>query len=140
MSSPHVMVDPGLLMSDDPVRLAGSRCDECGTTVFPAQDGCPRCSHRPMRTVALAGTGTVWSWTVQQFQPKPPYRPSGEGWSPMALGYVDLGDVIVEGWLLPADRAWSIGDVVRVGLAPAWTDGADVVHTFAFEHVEGGVA
>jgi uncharacterized OB-fold protein len=130
------MVDPTLLASDDPAALAGARCSECGTVVFPAQDGCPRCSHRPMDPHALAGDGVVWTWTTQQFAPKPPFRPSSEAWAPKALGYVDLGDVLVEGWLVPSARDWAIGDAVRVTTVPAWTDEDGDVHTFAFEHVE----
>jgi uncharacterized OB-fold protein len=115
VSDPQVTVDPELFAGTDPVRLQGGRCTECGTVVFPRQDGCPRCSHRPLDPTPLAPQGTVWSWTVQQ-------------------GYVDLGEVIVEGWLVPSDRAWSIGDRVRVTLVPAWTDERGVVHTFAFEY------
>ena len=130
------VVDPALLASHDPVRLAGARCGECGTVVFPAQDGCPRCSHHPLQAHVLADVGVVWTWTRQQFAPKPPYRPSREPWAPKAIGYVDLGDVLVEGWLLPSDRDWAIGDAVRVTTVPAWTDEIGDVHTFAFEHVE----
>jgi uncharacterized OB-fold protein len=134
VSDPQVTVDPELFAGTDPVRLQGGRCTECGTVVFPRQDGCPRCSHRPLDPTPLAPQGTVWSWTVQQFAPKPPFHPSGRPWTPLALGYVDLGEVIVEGWLVPSDRAWSIGDRVRVTLVPAWTDERGVVHTFAFEY------
>ena len=135
MTEPRV-VDPTLFASAEPVSLAGARCGECGTVVFPAQDGCPRCSHRPMEPHVLAPTGAVWTWTRQQFAPKPPFRPSGEPWAPKAIGYVDLGEVLVEGWLLPPDRDWVIGDRVRVTTAPAWTDESGDVRTFAFEHVD----
>ncbi len=134
MTDPQVTADPTLFAGLDPVVLAGGRCPECGTVVFPAQDGCPRCSHRPLDTAALPATGVVWSWTVQQFQPKTPFRPSPDTWSPLAIGYVDLGEVIVEGWLVPSERAWAIGDSVRVTTVPAWTDASGVVHTYAFAY------
>jgi uncharacterized OB-fold protein len=130
----QAIVDPTLVVSTEPLRLAGSRCSVCETVVFPVQDGCPKCSHRPTDTVALAESGVVWSWTVQQFAPKPPFRPADGAWSPLALGYVDLGDVIVEGWLVPADRPWAIGDAVRVVPVPAFTAETGVVHTYAFEY------
>jgi uncharacterized protein len=131
------MVDPTLFASTGPPRLAGGRCTECGTVVFPTQDGCPRCSHHPLQPHPLATTGVVWTWTRQLFAPKPPYHPSDDTWSPIALGYVDLGEVLVEGWLQPADRDWAIGDAVRLTTVRAWSDEHGDVHTFAFEHVEG---
>jgi uncharacterized OB-fold protein len=140
VSDPQVTVDPTLFAATVPVRLQGGRCSECDTVVFPIQDGCPRCSHRPLDPTPLAQRGAVWSWTVQQFAPKPPFRPSEDPWAPLAIGYVDLGEVIVEGWLVPADRDWRIGDPVRVTTVPAWTDERGVVATFAFEHDPTGEA
>ena len=131
------VVDPTVFASTDPPTLAGARCTACGTVVFPAQDGCPRCSHRPLEPHRLAATGVVWTWTRQQFPPKPPFRCDGGAWSPLAIGYVDLGDVLVESWLLPADRPWAIGDPVRLTTVPAWSDELGDVHTFAFEPVVG---
>jgi uncharacterized OB-fold protein len=123
---------------DAPV-LAGSRCATDGTVVFPAQESCPRCSERAVTRVALPGEGTLWSWTVQHFPPKPPYRQDGTEFAPFPVGYVDLGDVIVEARLAgdPAGlrigmpmrscwlRAWSEpgGDVVGFGFAPASSPG-----------------
>ena len=89
-------VDAGLFASLDPPRLLGSRCAACGTVVFPAAQSCPRCSGAVMEPHALAERGTVWSWTVQGFCPKPPYLPPPGGFVPFAVGYVDLGEVIVE--------------------------------------------
>ena len=41
----------------------------------------------------LGRTGTVWAHTVQRFAPKsPPYVPPAEGFTPFAVGYVDLPD------------------------------------------------
>lgn len=133
MTQRRVTVDDTLFASDDPVRLAAGRCDDCATVVFPSLDSCPRCSHRPLAAHVLATAGTVWTWTRQEFAPKPPFRVSHDGWAPKALGYVDLGDVLVEGWLVPSARAWRIGDCVHLTTVPAWTDERGVVHTFAFE-------
>jgi uncharacterized protein len=129
----RVRIDPTLFASDDPVRLAAGRCNTCRTVVFPWQDACPKCSDRPLAAHTLAGSGVVWTWTRQEFMPKPPFRPSPHGWTPKAVGYVDLGDVLVEGWLVPSAHEWRIGDRVHVVVVPAWTDERGVVHTFAFE-------
>src|SRR4051812_35200694 len=85
-----------LFSSLDPPRLAGSRCRSCSTVVFPAAGSCPNCSGSDIEQVALPDKGTIWTWTVQGFQPKPPYEPPGGQFAPFALGYIDLGDVLVE--------------------------------------------
>lgn len=41
----------------------------------------------------MSGDGTLWTWTVQRFPPKsPPYVPPPEGFTPFAVGYVELAD------------------------------------------------
>ena len=46
--------------------------------------------------VALSRNGTLWSWTIQQFEPKrPPYQ-GPLPFVPFMLGYVELPEVIVE--------------------------------------------
>jgi uncharacterized OB-fold protein len=90
------------------------------------------CSGVDVTDVALPTDGTVWSWTTQHFAPKPPFRT--DAFAPFSIGYVDLGPVIVEGWLVGRTE-WSIGEPVRLVLARAWTEGDRVVHTFGFEAV-----
>jgi uncharacterized protein len=125
-------VDAGLFAALDPPRLLGSRCQECATVVFPTVQSCPRCSQAAMAPHALADRGTVWSWTVQAYCPKPPYVPPAGGFVPFAVGYVDLGEVIVEGHLLVDPAQLAIGTPVRLALEPVITaDGGDVV-TYAF--------
>ena len=72
-----VPVDEGLFSWPDEPRLIGSICTACGTTTFPSQLSCPRCTSTDVQTVPLATTGRLWSWTVQAFEPKPPYRADG---------------------------------------------------------------
>ncbi|MFI7701866.1 Zn-ribbon domain-containing OB-fold protein [Nonomuraea sp. NPDC049480] len=126
------VVDRSLFAEIWPPCLAGSRCAECGTTAFPHQAGCPRCGSATS-TVPLPRRGTVWSWTVQCYQPKPPYRAPAEGFSPYAVGYVDLGDVLVESRLEVPHDLLRIGLPVRLALVPAWQeeDGTETV-TYAF--------
>jgi uncharacterized OB-fold protein len=104
------VLDERLFASLDPLRLAGSSCTTCGTTTFPAQADCPRCARRTMEPRELADRGTLWTWTVQAFEPKPPYVAPADGFQPFPVGYVDLGDVLVEA-VLDADPA-----VLAVGM------------------------
>jgi len=123
-------LDPALFVSLDPPRLAGSRCGSCGTVTFPVARSCPRCALPRPDTVALPDTGTVWTWTVQVFPPKPPYQPPVGGFAPYAVGYVDLGEVLVEAHLLVEPEDLHIGLPVRLVLTPVG-DGSR--STVAFE-------
>jgi len=124
------VVDETLFASLEPVALRGSACSDCGAHVFPAQATCPMCTGVDVNDVALPTQGTVWSWTVQRYEPKAPFR--SNAFAPFAIGYVDLGPVIVEGWLLERTD-WAIGDPVDLALATAWTDvDGVVVHTYGF--------
>jgi uncharacterized OB-fold protein len=135
--SPSRVIDPSLFSELDPVTLQGSTCRACSTTIFPSQATCPNCAGVDVHDVALPRSGTVWSWTVQRHEPKAPFRT--DAFAPFAIGYVDLGPIIVESWLLD-DLNWSIGEPVTLCLAPAWTEsdpgeegGAPiVVSTYAF--------
>lgn len=128
------VVDETLFSSVEPPVLRGSACRACGATIFPALGSCPVCTGVDVEPVALPTEGTVWSWTTQHFEPKAPFRT--DEFAPFSIGYVDLGSVIVEGWLLGRTE-WTIGEPVRLTLAKAWTDGDTVVHTFAFEAAGG---
>lgn len=127
------VIDESLFASLDPVALQGSACAACGAHVFPAMGSCPMCTGVDVSPVALPTTGEVWSWTTQHFEPKPPFRT--DAFAPFSIGYVDLGPVIVEGWLI-GRTTWTIGEPVQLVLARAWTDGDEVVHTFAFASSE----
>jgi uncharacterized OB-fold protein len=86
-----------------------------------------------MTTVELPDRGTLWTWTVQA-----PYRVPASGFTPYGVGYVDLGEVIVESRLAGEPSGLEIGLPMRLVLLPVWPDssGGDVV-TYAFEP-EGG--
>jgi uncharacterized OB-fold protein len=129
-------VDPALFSSLDPPRLAGARCATCATVTFPAQAGCARCAGTDMAPVVLAHRGTLWTWTVQAYEPKAPYRAPDGGFTPYGVGYVDLGDVIVEARLLGDPAGFEIGMPMRLALLPLWLgpDGSQVV-SYAFAPV-----
>lgn len=128
-----VGVDAALFASLEPPRLAGTKCAQCGTVTFPAQDGCPRCAGSDMVPVELAERGALWSWTVQSFEPKAPYRPPADGFQPFGVGYVDLGDIIVEARLVGEETQWEIGLPMQLTLLPLWDgDGDTTTVTYAF--------
>ncbi|MEU4463934.1 OB-fold domain-containing protein [Streptomyces sp. NPDC024017] len=127
------LIDEVLFDDGDPPRLAGARCSACTTVVFPRQDSCPKCSDGAMSAHVLPVSGRVWSWTLQAFAPKPPYRPPSGGHRPYHVGYVDLGEVLVEALLAVPRAEIQIGLPVRLTTVPAYLDedGTEVV-TFAF--------
>lgn len=125
---------------DEPVRLLGSRCAACGTVVFPAQDGCPRCGTQGMAVTELASRGTLWTWTSQDFLPKHPYAgPEAEAdFAGYLVGYVELPDgVRVVTRLEEVQRAdVQIGMELELVLVPFTVDpdGTEVV-AYAFRPV-----
>jgi uncharacterized OB-fold protein len=127
-------VEPALFASLDPPRLAGSCCAACGTVTFPAQAGCAKCTGTDMAPVELADRGTLWTWTVQAFEPKAPYRVPETGFAPYGVGYVHLGNVIVESRLLGDPAHFRIGMPMQLTLLPLWPapDGSPVV-SYAFQ-------
>lgn len=126
-------VDAYLFASLEPPRLAGSRCTNCGTVMFPAQTGCANCAGSDVEPVELPDRGTLWTYTTQAFEPKPPYRAITPEFRPYGVGYVDLGDVVIEARLAGDPAQFEIGMAVRLELLPLWdgTDGVPVV-TYAF--------
>ncbi len=42
----------------------------CGTVTFPAQASCAKCTGSDMARVELPDRGTLWTWTVQAFEPE----------------------------------------------------------------------
>ena len=80
---------------DEGLVLVGGRCRDCGAVAFPRSGTCARCAGVQVAEEVLPTRGHLWSWTVQQFRPKEPYDGPAE-FAPYGVGYVDLGDVIVE--------------------------------------------
>src|SRR4051812_45098543 len=106
-------IEPTLFHSLDPLRLAGSQCSSCATVTFPVQEACPRCGAETT-DVALPDQGRLWTWTVQAFEPKPPYRAPADGFTPYAVGYVDLVDVLVESRIDVPEDELEIGMPLRL--------------------------
>lgn len=132
-------IAPGLFTwpADRPV-LIGSRCPRCGEHYFPAQEGCPNCLAAENQEVLLGERGVLWSWTVQSFPPKPPYRADTPeaAFQPFGVGYVEMpAGLKVEARLTVADPArLRIGMAMRLTVVPQYTreDGSVAVcHAFA---------
>ena len=84
--------------SENPA-LLGSRCGDCGIAEFPKKLSCPACGSENVSEEALPRKGKLWSWTIQSFMPKAPYRSDEtmETFRPYGVGYIELpGAVCVE--------------------------------------------
>jgi uncharacterized OB-fold protein len=106
--------------------LNGSVCGACEAVTFPVQASCPRCGE-DMSPRPLARTGTIWTWTSQEFPPvAPPYAgPTGRGaFQPYFVGYVELpGDLRVESLLVDmGDARPQIGQEVELRVVPLFID------------------
>lgn len=115
-------------------RLIGGRHKASGKIVFPMPTGAEAEAFEP---TPLKTEGTLWSFTVQRFAPKPPFigERDQQAFKPYAVGYVELpGELIVESRLAIEDfSALRLGLPMRLTLAPfAKTETGEIVHTFAF--------
>lgn len=100
--------------------LEGSKCTVCGTVAFPASAMCSRCATPTSTPVNLSTQGTVWAFTIQRFAPKsPPYVPPAEGFSPFAVGYVELPEGIKIEAIIDCTRFEEL-DGASVSLVSAW--------------------
>ena len=132
---PAVAPDLFTWPSDRPA-LIGARCTACACVTFPQQPSCPRCAHTEMVRELLPRRGPLWTWTVQAFPPKsPPYSATAAAaFTPYGVGYVQLGDVRVEGRLTEhRPEHLRIGDTMQV-VAVAFGDAV----TYAFAPAEPG--
>ena len=115
-------------------RLLAGRRKRDGRLVFPFPAG-PAADDFDL--VELSPRGTLWSWTVQRFRPKPPYdgRGGDADFEPYGVGYVELpGELIVEGRIVADDlTALAIGQPMRVTTeAYRETATGEPVLTYAF--------
>lgn len=128
----------GVLTDAPEPRLLAGRCQSCEVVTFPRQDGCPRCTARCVVDHELPATGVLWSWTVQRFEPKAPYR-GPDRFVPYGVGYVEFpGECIVEGRLTTAEPSeLRIGRAMRLAVVVNHHDpDGTAVLTYAFAPVE----
>lgn len=132
MSGPRVPAVEGLFTDDDGVaRLLGSRCATCGTPYFPASSLChhPDCDDSATEDASFGPSGTVWSYSVQNYPPPPPAR-YDEPFEPYALCVVDLDDGLrVVGRMAADDAGLEVGSKVELALGPICheDDGTEVI-------------
>lgn len=122
------------------VRLLGSRCRTCNTPYFPRSDRChnPECSLSQVEDDRFGPSGTLWSYSVQNYPPPPPAR-YDEPYEPYALCVVDLDDGLrVVGRLATEDTTIpEVGSGVELVLGPICheEDGTEVI-SWAFRSVQ----
>ena len=112
---------------DENPQLIGSKCADCGATVFPVQDHCPKCSGAQMSDVLLPRQGTVIAWTTQGFPPGAcdPQLPILHREISLCLPLDDLRE---DGWLafseaggpLPGNRGGPFRLTVAEGSTLCW--------------------
>lgn len=96
-------VAPGLWTDEAEPRLIGGQHRVSGEIVFPMPSG-DAAQH--YEALPLSRTGSLWSWTSQDFRPKSPPYAGPEAFTPFLLGYVELpGQVIVEARIIGASLA-----------------------------------
>ena len=90
-------------MAADGPRLVAGRCEDCNAIGFPLRERCTTCGGAVIREL-LPSRGTLWTWTTQGFEPKPPYVPDDGEFTPYGVGYVEFaGFQRIEGRLTRAD-------------------------------------
>lgn len=106
----------GLLVLEPEPRLLASHCPACGARAFPVTAGCARCGSTELETITLSATGTVWTWTSQEFRPVSPPYTGPEDFTPYYAGYVEVPEgLCVETRLTGfAGRTPRIGEEVRL--------------------------
>ena len=120
----------GDLASLKDVRLAGSRCLDCGISLLGDRHRCENCSSKNVVHEVFAAEGTIHTYTIQRYPPPQPHSLPVSPWVPRALAWVDLASgprilAPIEG---PLD-AVKIGASVKLSCDVSWTDaeGRDVV-------------
>lgn len=119
----------------DESAFEGSRCTVCGTVAFPASSMCGKCATPTAVTCDLSTQGVVWAYTIQRFPPKsPPYVPPADGFTPFAVGYVELPEGIKIEAIIDCD------DFTDLDRAPVSLVATSPVPRFAVGIANQGVA
>ena len=56
------------------VRLAGSKCTNCGETSLGTVKICPNCGRDSVQNIALGNRGVLWSFTIVRHRPPGNYK------------------------------------------------------------------
>ena len=86
-------IAPNLWSQEPEPHLLGAR-DANGKISFPIPESDDAIDN--LDVVKLSRTGTLWSYTQQEFRPKPPYD-GPEEFTPFIVGFVELpNEIIIE--------------------------------------------
>ena len=105
------------------LRLAGSRCGECGLALWGVRRRCENCSSIQMSEEAFEPGGTVYTFTVQRFAPPKPHA-LPDPWTPRPVAWIDLdqnGPRVLAPVDCPADDI-AIGMRVRLECGVGYVD------------------
>jgi uncharacterized OB-fold protein len=93
-------------------RLVAQQCDRCRRFVFYPRAICPHCHSATLTWQQLAGTGTVYSFTVSRRAPSPEF----EHLVPYVVALIDLdeGCRMMSNVVGPGAAGVRCGDAVRV--------------------------
>lgn len=117
------------------VSLLATRCRSCEAIYFPRCTSCrnPDCDAKAVEDWALPRQGTLYSYTIQRYQPPSLFRM--DDWHPYAIGLIDLGEgVRVMGMLdsIELDEI-AIGMPMRLASRALYRDSEGrEVRTYAF--------
>lgn len=113
----------GDLQRFDELRLTGSRCEGCGVSLLAIRHRCENCSSKRLAETEFSRDGSVYSYTVQRYEPPKPHGLTGE-WKARPLAWVDL-DLNGPRILGPVDaepELMRIGMPVRVVFYVGWVE------------------
>jgi uncharacterized OB-fold protein len=122
-------VRDGLFTLDEPPRLLGGRCRDCGRHHFPRLTTCPYCSSEHVEPASLSDRGTLWGWTAVTAAP-----PGYHGEVPFGFGVVELpeGLRVITRLSHPVDD-FTFGMPMRLHIVPLHTDDdGNTVVTYEF--------
>ncbi|MEI6758872.1 MAG: OB-fold domain-containing protein [Betaproteobacteria bacterium] len=117
-------------------RLIGTRCTSCGSHYFPKSLSCrnPQCLEKAIQDVRLSREGTLYSYTVQHYQPPALFRMAD--WAPYAIGSVELPEGLrVMGMLTGCDpTSLQIGMALELTVETLYRDAQGrEVQTYKFQ-------
>ena len=117
-------------------RLIGTRCTSCGSHYFPKSLSCrnPQCLEKAIQDVRLSREGTLYSYTVQHYQPPALFRMAD--WAPYAIGSVELPEGLrVMGMLTGCDpTSLQIGMALELTVETLYRDAqGHAVQTYKFQ-------
>ena len=124
-----------MVMTDEGIRLRGSRCRSCDTLHFPHAPFCanPTCSkdRDNVEDQLLGPRGVLWSWTVQHVAAPAPFRHDHIE-APYAVGMVDLAEGIRVLGLMSRTSGLTHGMDVGLEQKVLYHDGPEPVVTWCW--------